>query len=150
MMEVRQIEGAGFVLVRLDQCIALADLAEKSFLRYSVSPIWSLRRSRLGEDLLKRGVFKSVDELVCAIELFVLAHNEAPKPFIRTASARDFLEKVMRAKAKLKTVQTTCPGLMRRPHPRRHPSLLAFQLSDRRYCRDARYRLSLSVSHRGD
>jgi transposase len=60
----------------------------------------------LSEDRLKRGVFKSVDELVAAIELFVLAHNEAPKPFIWTASARDILEKVMRAKVSLKTVQT--------------------------------------------
>ena len=60
----------------------------------------------LSEDRLKRGVFKSVDELVCAIELFVLAHNENPKPFIWTASARDILDKVMRAKAKLNTVQT--------------------------------------------
>ena len=60
----------------------------------------------LSEDRLKRGVFKSVDELVCAIELFVLAHNEHPKPFIWTASARDILEKVIRAKAKLNTVQT--------------------------------------------
>ena len=61
----------------------------------------------LSEDRLKRGVFKSVDELVAAIELFVLAHNENPKPFIWTASARDILEKVIRAKAKLNTVQTT-------------------------------------------
>lgn len=60
----------------------------------------------LSEDRLKRGVFKSVDELVAAIELFVLAHNENPKPFVWTASARDILEKVIRAKAKLKTVQT--------------------------------------------
>ena len=60
----------------------------------------------LSEDRLKRGVFKSVDELVAAIELFVLAHNENPKPFIWTASARDILEKVIRAKAKLKIVQT--------------------------------------------
>ncbi len=60
----------------------------------------------LSEDRLKRGVFKSLDELVTAIELFVLAHNENPKPFIWTASARDILEKVIRAKAKLNTVQT--------------------------------------------
>jgi len=46
------------------------------------------------------------DDLGTAIELFVLAHNEAPKPFIWTASARDILEKIMRAKVKLKTVQT--------------------------------------------
>ena len=61
----------------------------------------------ISEDRLKRGVFKSVDELAAAIELFVLAHNENPKPFIWTASARDILEKVIRAKAKLHTVQTT-------------------------------------------
>jgi transposase len=60
----------------------------------------------LSEDRLKRGVFKSVDELVSAIELFVLAHNENPKPFIWTAKATDILQKVIRAKAKLKTVQT--------------------------------------------
>ncbi len=60
----------------------------------------------LSEDRLKRGVFRCVDELVCAIELFVLAHNEDPKPFIWTASARDILEKVIRARAKLNTVQT--------------------------------------------
>ena len=60
----------------------------------------------LSEDRLKRGVFKSVDELVCAIELFVLAHNENPKPFIWTATARDILEKVIRARTKLNTVQT--------------------------------------------
>ena len=29
----------------------------------------------LSENRLKRGVFKSVDELAAAIELFVLAHN---------------------------------------------------------------------------
>ena len=60
----------------------------------------------LSADRLKRGVFKSVDELVAAIELFVLAHNEAPKPFVWTKSAKDTVQKVIRAKAKLKTVQT--------------------------------------------
>jgi hypothetical protein len=60
----------------------------------------------LSQDRLKRGVFKSVDELVSAIELFVLAHNENPKPFIWTAKATDILQKVIRAKAILKTVQT--------------------------------------------
>ena len=60
----------------------------------------------LSENRLTRGVFKSVDELIAAIELFVLAHNEDPKPFVWTKSARDILQKVMRAKAKFKTVQT--------------------------------------------
>ena len=60
----------------------------------------------LSADRLKRGVFKSVDELVAAIELFVLAHKETPKPFVWTKSAKDTVQKVIRAKAKLKTVQT--------------------------------------------
>lgn len=60
----------------------------------------------LSEDRLKLGVFRSVAELVCAIELFVLAHNEYPKPFIWTASARAILEKVIRTKTRLNTVQT--------------------------------------------
>ena len=60
----------------------------------------------LSENRLKRGVFKSVDELIAAIELFVLAHNEDPKPFVWTKSAKDILQKVMRAKAKLNIVQT--------------------------------------------
>ena len=54
-------------------------------------------------------MFKSVDELTAAIELYVLyvrAPNENPKPFIWTVSARDILESVMRAKAKLNTFQT--------------------------------------------
>lgn len=58
------------------------------------------------KDRLKRGMFKNVDELVAAIELFVLAHNKNTKPFTWTASARDIVDKVMRAKAKLNTVQT--------------------------------------------
>jgi len=33
-------------------------------------------------------------------------HNENPKPFIWTKSARDILRKVIRAREKLKTVQT--------------------------------------------
>ena len=60
----------------------------------------------LSEDRLKPGVFKSVEELVAAIELFVLAHNETPKPFVWTKSAQGILQKVMRARAKLNTVQT--------------------------------------------
>ena len=76
----------------------------------ATSASWMNRVERffrnISETRLKRGVFKSVDELVCAIELFVLAHNEDPKPFIWTASARDILEKVIRAKTKLNIVQT--------------------------------------------
>jgi transposase len=55
---------------------------------------------------LRRGVFRSVDELVETIEQYIEAHNADPKPFIWTASADDILEKVKRGRAKLDKVQS--------------------------------------------
>ena len=46
---------------------------------------------------LRRGVFASVQELVTAIDEYVAHHNTSPKPFIWTKSARDILQKVIRA-----------------------------------------------------
>jgi transposase len=60
----------------------------------------------LDQDRLKRGVFGSVSDLSAAIEQYVGMHNENPKPFIWTKSARDILRKVIRAREKLKTVHT--------------------------------------------
>lgn len=60
----------------------------------------------LDQDRLKRGVFGSVNDLIAAIEQYVGMHNENPKPFIWTKTARDILRKVIRAREKLKTVQT--------------------------------------------
>jgi transposase len=53
------------------------------------------------ENAIRRGVFRSVDELVVAIEAYIAAHNDEPKPFIWTASANDVLAKVRRARAAL-------------------------------------------------
>ncbi len=53
----------------------------------------------LTEQSIRRGVFRSVGEVIVAIEEHV--HNAAPKPFIWTATASDILEKVKRARAKL-------------------------------------------------
>lgn len=50
---------------------------------------------------VRRGVFRSVPELVSAIQDYVAHHNQAPKPFIWTAKASDILEKVMRGRAAL-------------------------------------------------
>lgn len=50
---------------------------------------------------LRRGVFTSVPELVAAIDEYVAHHNENPKPFIWTKSARDILQKVIRANSRL-------------------------------------------------
>jgi transposase len=53
------------------------------------------------ERRLRRGVFNSVDDLVVAIDDYVTGHNQKPKPFIWTKSARDILAKVMRARQAL-------------------------------------------------
>jgi transposase/transcriptional regulator with XRE-family HTH domain len=50
---------------------------------------------------LKRGVFESVQALEAAIEEYLEIHNQKPKPYIWTAEARDILEKVKRARARL-------------------------------------------------
>ena len=54
---------------------------------------------------LRRGVFTSVPELVQAIDDYIAHHNTQPKPFIWTKSARDILQKVIRADARLSTKQ---------------------------------------------
>lgn len=55
----------------------------------------------LTENRLRRGVFRSVEELITAIDEYIAHHNDAPKPFIWTAKAADILEKVKRARAAL-------------------------------------------------
>ena len=54
---------------------------------------------------LRRGVFTSVPELVSAIDAYVAHHNANPKPFIWTKSARDILQKVIRANNHLSSKQ---------------------------------------------
>ena len=59
----------------------------------------------LTTERLRRGVFTSVPELVTAIDEYVAHHNTDPKPFIWTKSARDILQKVIRANARLSSKQ---------------------------------------------
>ncbi len=54
---------------------------------------------------LRRGVFTSVPELVAAIDEYISHHNTKPKPFIWTKSARDILQKVIRANSRLSSKQ---------------------------------------------
>ena len=51
----------------------------------------------LTNDRLRRGVFRSVPELIAAIKEFIATHNKKPKPFVWTAKANDILQKVIRA-----------------------------------------------------
>ena len=54
---------------------------------------------------LRRGAFTSMPELEAAINEYVAHHNNDPKPFIWTKSARDILQKVIRANARLSSKQ---------------------------------------------
>jgi transposase len=50
---------------------------------------------------IRRGVFRSVEQLIQAIRAYIDEHNENPKPFVWTAKAQDILDKVRRARAVL-------------------------------------------------
>jgi transposase len=74
-----------------------------------ISASWLNMVERFFRDLtterLRRGVFTSVPELVAAIDQYVAHHNTNPKPFIWTKSARDILQKVIRANDRLSSKQ---------------------------------------------
>jgi transposase len=50
---------------------------------------------------LRRGVFRSVHELIGTIEAYFVSYNSNPTPFVWTAKAADILAKVSRARQKL-------------------------------------------------
>jgi transposase len=50
---------------------------------------------------IRRGVFASVPDLIAAIEDYLKATNDNPKPFVWTASAEDILAKVQRGRVAL-------------------------------------------------
>lgn len=54
---------------------------------------------------IRRGIFKSVQELVTAIEEYIHCNNEDPKPFVWTKKAEEILEKVNCSKGVMETVQ---------------------------------------------
>ena len=55
-------------------------------------------------DAIRRGVFRSVDELKTAIEAYLEQHNAEPTPFVWTAPAADILQKVARGRQALESV----------------------------------------------
>jgi transposase len=60
----------------------------------------------LTDKQIRRGVFKSVADLIAAIQAYIEHHNSNPKPFVWTANAADIIAKYRRAKAVLDKVQT--------------------------------------------
>ena len=59
---------------------------------------------RITEERIRRGVFRSVSELVSAITEYVEHNNQDPKPFVWTKSAETILKKVGRCKSIIETL----------------------------------------------
>jgi transposase len=55
---------------------------------------------------IRRGVFRSVEELIEAIMSYIARHNEDPRPFVWTARTEQILEKVGRARATMNKIAT--------------------------------------------
>ena len=58
----------------------------------------------LTDKALRRGVFHSVPDLIAAIEAYLAAHNDDPRPLVWTATADSILEKVARGRVALEKV----------------------------------------------
>ncbi len=61
---------------------------------------------KITEQRIRRGVFKSVDQLITAIDDYIEADNKDPKPFVWTATAELIVDKVA----------TLCNRTNRSPH----------------------------------
>jgi transposase/DNA-binding CsgD family transcriptional regulator len=57
---------------------------------------------------VRRGAFVSVKDLVEAIQAFLAAWNENPKPFVWTATVEDIIKKIERARSKLEAIKPGC------------------------------------------
>jgi len=60
--------------------------------------------AELTNKAVRRGVFRSVPQLIEAIDAFLAAWNNEPKPFIWTATAADILAKVRRGRVALNSI----------------------------------------------
>lgn len=63
---------------------------------------------------VRRGAFVSVPDLIQAIEAFLAAWNENPKPFVWTAKVDAIMEKIERARTKLEAIKPGCTQPRRR------------------------------------
>lgn len=59
----------------------------------------------LTDKALRRGAFRSVPDLITAIEAYLTAHNDQPRPLIWTATAENILAKVARGRVALETIK---------------------------------------------
>lgn len=62
----------------------------------------------LDEKAIRRGVFRSVEDLKASIEAFLTAWNKDPKPFVWTATIESIVEKLSRCRRTLEKIQPGC------------------------------------------
>ena len=55
---------------------------------------------------IRRGTFRSVEQLIQAISGYIPQHNRSPKPFVWTAKTNEILAKVQRARKALDKIQS--------------------------------------------
>jgi transposase len=58
------------------------------------------------DNRIRRGTFRSVEQLIRAIRDYIEHHNRSPKPFVWTAKADEILAKVRRARNVLDKLQS--------------------------------------------
>ena len=63
---------------------------------------------QLDQKAIRRGVFRSVEDLEAAIDAFLTAWNQDPKPFVWTATVESILEKLSRCRQTLEKIQPGC------------------------------------------
>lgn len=73
----------------------------------------------LTEKAIRRGAFQSVSDLIIAINEYMNAWNDKPRPFIWTASVGSIVEKIGRARAKLEQLEPGCTQPRRKRAKRR-------------------------------
>ena len=59
----------------------------------------------LDNKAIRRGVFRSVDDLKTAIEAFLTVWNKDPKPFVWTATVESITEKLSRCRQTLERIK---------------------------------------------
>jgi transposase len=62
----------------------------------------------LDQKAIRRGVFRSVEELKASIDAFLAAWNKDPKPFVWTATVESITEKLSRCRRTLEKIQPGC------------------------------------------
>ena len=62
----------------------------------------------LTDKAMRRGVFPSVLSLIEAIEAYLAARNDAPRPFVWTATVGDIVAKLDRARQRVESTQPGC------------------------------------------